>query len=282
MANYRNISVTFWTDSKVDDEFTPEDKYFYLYLLTNPHTNICGCYEISMNQMERETGYNSDTVKRLLKRMQKTHEVIQYCEETKEILIINWCKYNWTGSDNVKKAVLKVSEYIKSDRFRKYVTDTVSIGYPYHMETSVSDTDTDTDSVTDTDTDSVTDPDTDYRNILSEKTQRYTLEVTEIVLYLNEKARTKYRAKTESTRRHIVARLNDGFSVEDFKEVIDKKCADWMGTDYQKYLRPETLFGSKFESYLNEKKSSGGRESGDWEYEEKDGVCYGTDGSIYI
>lgn len=274
MANYRNISVTFWTDSKVDDEFTPEDKYFYLYLLTNPHTNICGCYEISMKQMERETGYNSDTVKRLLKRMQKTHEVIQYCEETKEILIINWCKYNWTGSDNVKKAVLKVSEYIKSDRFRKYVTDTVSIGYPYRMETSVSDTDTDTDSETD--------PDTDYRNILSEKPQRYTEEVAEIVSYLNEKAGTKYRANTEATRRHIVARLNDGFSVDDFKEVIDKKCADWMGTDYQKYLRPETLFGSKFESYLNEKKSSGGRESGDWDYIEKDGKYYDSYGNEYI
>ena len=58
MAFYRNISINFWTDSKIDDDFTPEDKYFYLYLLTNPHTNICGCYEISMKQMERETGYN--------------------------------------------------------------------------------------------------------------------------------------------------------------------------------------------------------------------------------
>ena len=86
----------------------------------------------------------------------------------------------------------------------------------------------------------------------AEKPQRYAEEVEEIVSYLNEKAGTKYRAKTEATRRHIVARLNDGFSVDDFKEVIDKKCAGWIGTDYQKYLRPETLFGSKFESYLNE------------------------------
>ena len=43
MAVFRTISNSFWTDSKVDDTFTPEDKYFYLYLLTNPHTNICGC-----------------------------------------------------------------------------------------------------------------------------------------------------------------------------------------------------------------------------------------------
>ena len=55
-----------------------------------------------------------------------------------------------------------------------------------------------------------------------------------------------------------------------------------MGTDYQKYLRPETLFGSKFESYLNAKKSSGGRESGDWDYIEKDGKYYDSYGNEYI
>lgn len=113
----------------------------------------------------------------------------------------------------------------------------------------------------------------------AEKPQRYTEEVTEIVSYLNEKAGTKYRANTEATRRHIVARLNDGFSVDDFKEVIDKKCADWMGTDYQKYLRPETLFGSKFESYLNEKKSNGYQEQ---YYEERDGKKYDSFGDEYL
>ena len=77
MAIYRTVHITFWTDPKVDDDFTPEDKYFYLYLLTNPHTTLCGCYEISMKQMVRETGYNEDTVKRLLKRMEYTHGVIQ-------------------------------------------------------------------------------------------------------------------------------------------------------------------------------------------------------------
>ena len=46
MAIYRNVSMSFWTDSKVADDFTAEDRYFYLYLFTNPHTNLCGCYEI--------------------------------------------------------------------------------------------------------------------------------------------------------------------------------------------------------------------------------------------
>ena len=51
----------------------------------------------------------------------------------------------------------------------------------------------------------------------------------------------------------IHARCEEGFTVDDFKKVIDKKCAEWMGTDWEKYLRPETLFGTKFEGYLNQK-----------------------------
>lgn len=60
MASYRNISMDFWTDSKVVDDFTPEDRYIYLYCMTNPHTNLCGCYEVSIKQIANETGYNND------------------------------------------------------------------------------------------------------------------------------------------------------------------------------------------------------------------------------
>ena len=156
MAFYRNISMSFWTDSKVDDDFTPEDKYFFLYLMTNPHTNICGCYEISMKQMERETGYNTDTVKRLLHRMEKMHNVIRYSEKTKEVLIVNWGKYNWSASEKVQKAVIAVADHIKHEQFRRYVMDRVSIGYTYDMVPSITDTDTDTESDTVTETESET------------------------------------------------------------------------------------------------------------------------------
>lgn len=169
MANYRTISTAFWTDSKVDDDFTPEDKYFYLYLLTNPHTNICGCYEISMKQMERETGYNQDTVKRLIYRMEKNHNVIRYSEDTKEVLLINWGKYNWSASEKVKKAVLSVAEYIKNDSFKKYVIDRVSIGYSYDMVPSISDTEPETVTETVTGTELETELETEYRDRTREK-----------------------------------------------------------------------------------------------------------------
>lgn len=74
-----------------------------------------------------------------------------------------------------------------------------------------------------------------------------------IVDYLNEKAKTNYKTTTEKTKRLINARLNEKFTVEDFKTVIDNKVTEWKGTDFEKYLRPETLFGTKFESYLNAK-----------------------------
>lgn len=151
MAIYRSVSMNFWTDSKVDDDFTPEEKYFMLYLLTNPHTNICGCYEISMKQMSQETGYNTDTISRLINRMQGTHGVIRYDADTKEILIVKWYKYNWQKSEKVRKAVTDAAANIKSASFKAYIYDTVYIQYGYRMDintVTVTDTVSDTVSVT--------------------------------------------------------------------------------------------------------------------------------------
>lgn len=72
-----------------------------------------------------------------------------------------------------------------------------------------------------------------------------------IVEYLNEKANTNYKASSKKTKTLIHARINEGFTVDDFKKVIDNKCEDWLNSEFEKFLRPETLFGTKFESYLN-------------------------------
>lgn len=78
-------------------------------------------------------------------------------------------------------------------------------------------------------------------------------QVRDIVSYLNAKAETKFKPSSKRTKYLIHARLEDGFTVEDFYTVIDKKTEEWKGTDFEKFLRPETLFGNKFESYLNQK-----------------------------
>ena len=74
---------------------------------------------------------------------------------------------------------------------------------------------------------------------------------TEVIEYLNLKAQTRYRASTPKTKQLIRARLAEGFILDDFKIVIDNKVSDWKGTEWEKFLRPETLFGTKFEGYLN-------------------------------
>jgi uncharacterized phage protein (TIGR02220 family) len=75
---------------------------------------------------------------------------------------------------------------------------------------------------------------------------------SEITDYLNEKAGTRYRPTTAKTQKSIRARWNEGYRLDDFRRVIDVKCAEWKGTDFEKYLCPETLFGTKFEKYLNQ------------------------------
>ena len=162
MAIYRNIQMSFWTDSKVVDDFTPEDRYFYLYLLTNPHTNLAGCYEISLKQASDETGYTKDVIANLLERFERVHNVIRYSKDTKEVLLLNWDKFNWTRSEKFRKPLLSEIESVKSDSFRTYLidefngADTVSIPYPYGSDTTVTVTDTVSDTVSDTDADAVT------------------------------------------------------------------------------------------------------------------------------
>lgn len=227
MAIYRSVHTTFWTDTKVEDDFSPEDKYFMLYCITNPYTNIIGCYEISIKQMASDLGYSRDSVENLLKRFKEHHKVIDYDFKTKELFIKNWYKYNWTNSPKLDIPLLKAIKGVKNDAFRNEIIDlynsrdTVSIPYEYDTDT----TDTDTMSITEI--------------------------VTEIISYLNNELKTRYRVNNKVTQKHINARLSEGFTVDDFKTVIDKKIAEWKGTEMEQYLRPETLFGTKFEGYLN-------------------------------
>lgn len=74
----------------------------------------------------------------------------------------------------------------------------------------------------------------------------------DIVSHLNSVTGSSYRSTTSKTRKLIAARLAEGFAVDDFKTVVNKKAKEWTGTDMAQYLRPETLFGTKFEGYLNQ------------------------------
>lgn len=175
MAIFRCVSPNFWSDPKVDDDFTPEDKYFYLYLLTNPHTTLSGCYELGKRQASRELGYNEETVDRLIYRMETVHNVIRYDKATKEILLLNWHKYNWSKSPKCLKGVEYSLQNIKSDAFRKYCADTLSIQYRYSIDTTVSV------SVTEPITETVIYPNRDSLNNSKEKVPASDADLAQII-----------------------------------------------------------------------------------------------------
>ncbi len=73
----------------------------------------------------------------------------------------------------------------------------------------------------------------------------------EIIEDLNQKTGKQYRHTSDGTKNKIRARWNEGFRLEDFKQVHNNTCAKWRGGEMEQYLRPETLYSPKFESYLN-------------------------------
>lgn len=93
---------------------------------------------------------------------------------------------------------------------------------------------------------------TTNNNTLSPSSTVEPIPYKEIVAYLNDKTNKNYKHTTGKTRRFIEARWNENFRLDDFKKVIDIKTSEWLGTSQEKYLRPETLFGTKFEGYLNQ------------------------------
>ena len=296
MAYYRQVYITFWSDPKVQDDFTPEDRYFYLYLLTNPHTNLCGCYEVSKKQMSNDTGYNVDTISRLLERMTETHEVIKYNDRTKEVLLLNWHKYNWSSSPKFLKGVANEAGSIKCEDFKQtvlllldsfgYPMDTVSAQKAYPMDTSVTVTDTVT-VIEDINIEPLTEEEQidnylldlvlstrllpDYygqhkkRTVEEDKKNNdHEEDIREIIRYLNERVGTNFRPNTYETVKKINGRFSEGYTLDDFKKVIDTKADEWLGTAQEQYLRPITLFAqSNFENYLQQKKRKNKKQNND-------------------
>jgi uncharacterized phage protein (TIGR02220 family) len=81
-----------------------------------------------------------------------------------------------------------------------------------------------------------------------------------IIQYLNERTNKNYTTKNKATIKDIQARIKEGYVFEDFKYVIDIKAGQWMNTEMEQYLRPQTLFGNKFNSYINERPITNGKQ----------------------
>ena len=113
MAVYRQIQTSFWQDDFVLS-LTPEEKYFYIYLFTNSKTKQCGIYELPLQVSIMETGYNRETIIKLLQRFIELGK-INYDWETKEISIKNWMKHNPAVNPLIQKCIKKELSQIKNE-----------------------------------------------------------------------------------------------------------------------------------------------------------------------
>ena len=163
---YRSIASTFWTDPKIA-EFSAEDRYMMLYLLTNPRTTLAGTMELNYRQIAFEIGHSVESAVCIIRRLDEKHKVIMLSEETNEILIKNWYKYNWSGgSPKVLAAIKTVVKWTKNEEFKAYILDRVSEfekrKEPKENNNKLTNTYTETETETETDTDTDTDVSVGY------------------------------------------------------------------------------------------------------------------------
>ena len=121
MGIKRIVDTSFWTDGKVDD-FTPEDKYFMLYLLTNPFSTQLGIYEISIKQAAFQMGYSVDAIKALLDRFENKYKMILFSKETNEVAIKNFLRHSIIkGGAPVRDCLIKELRKVKNHNLIAFV-----------------------------------------------------------------------------------------------------------------------------------------------------------------
>lgn len=126
MAVKRIVDTSFWNDDKVVELFSPEDKLFMLYLLTNPHTTQLGIYKINKKIMAFELGYSLETIQVLLDRFETKYNMIMYCNETNEIAIKNYLKYSIIkGGKPVEDCLTKEIKQVKNKQLINYVFNNI-------------------------------------------------------------------------------------------------------------------------------------------------------------
>ena len=114
MGVKRIVDTSFWTDGKVD-EFSPEDKYFMLYLLTSPFSTQLGIYEMSIKQVAFQMGYSIDVVKVLIDRFENKYGIILFSTETNEIAIKNFLRHSIIkGGAPVRDCLIKEIKKVKN------------------------------------------------------------------------------------------------------------------------------------------------------------------------
>lgn len=124
MAKFRKVQTSFWDDEFVEN-LSPEDRYFYLFLLTNPMTTECGIYQITIKKMSFYTGYNYEAINNILKRLIASGK-IQYDETNSEVLIVNKLKYVDRAGKPVLDCLTSELKQVKNKTFIQISAKSIS------------------------------------------------------------------------------------------------------------------------------------------------------------
>lgn len=119
----RMVDTELWNDEDIIENFTARDKYFWLYLLTNPHNNICGVLKNSPSLIARDMSLNKDIIINLIERFETIHKAIVVDKDTAEICIVNWNKYNWTKSQDLLCTIQRTLQTVQSKKIKTFLEE---------------------------------------------------------------------------------------------------------------------------------------------------------------
>lgn len=226
------------TDAFMDMPQSTQNLYFHLLLRADDDGFV-----LAPKRIMREVGSGDDDMRVLI------GKGYLLAFDSGVIVIKHWRIHNYVQRDRYKRSILKEAEQVELNGNKEYrLVNNVSKMYPkcIHRGEEIRGEKRRLEER--------------REKILSSKLDGVSEKAREIIVYLNEKAGTHYKYSTPKTKALINARLNEGFTIDAFKTVIDTKCDEWLhDVKMGKYLRPETLFGTKFESYLNERNRSNDR-----------------------
>ncbi len=272
-GTYRPVQTGFWTDNQVVEEFSPEDRYFYLYLTTNPHMTQIGIYHFAPKIAAFEMGYSKETIIVLLDRFEKKYGLIKYSSETNEVAIKNYLLEGViSGGDVLEKCMMRelqnvectdLINYIYNNIYNKQIKNLTVLKVIKHIKKTYinenaesgydSDIDSDIDSSIDSSIDSGKSQDKASPDDFFDQCWQ---------AYPRKKGKGQVKDATKK-------RLAKDVGLEQMLRCIERYKAEMVGKDEQYVMYGSTFFNSGYVDYLDENYDSAPMQT---EQEEGSGV----------
>jgi len=245
---FTKIDALLWKDAKFT-ALDSDEKVLFIYLITCSHRNMLGCYYLPKMYVSGDLDWSvkrvSEGLDKLLRKGFATYDF-----DNQVVFVKNFLRYNPLENQNQVKGAIKVSSTLPKSTVMSGLIDVIKEFNNPIYESLIKGLEKGLQRVTEQ---VEVEVEVEVKEeVLKHSRVNSTTHVQEIVDYMNERLGSKYKSTTPKTITSINARMKEGFTVQDFKTVIDKKHYDWNNTDLSKFLRPDTLFGTKFESYLNQ------------------------------